>query len=234
MISIGVITRGNYGLRLINSIKKDFSVSSIQIPESLPDFIESPEDFLASLNLDESIFSNDLIIAYTLHPDLTPEIVRLAGKHGAKAVIIAGGAARAGSLPELRDLSERYNMHVEVHEICCEIDKCGNNIVDEFASCFGKPEVRITTKKGIVTGVEVIRSAPCGSTRHAAKGMVGIKVEEAPAKAGLLVQQYPCRALRGIKGGIHKAAELHKKAVEKALGGGADERIGIRALARVP
>lgn len=217
-------------MRLIENIKKDFRVSSIQITESLPDFIESPEEFLASLNLDKSIFSNELVIAYTLHPDLTPEIVRLAGKHGARAVIIAGGTARAGSISELRDLSKKYNLHVEVHEICCEIDKCGNNIVDEFASCFGKPEVKITTNGGIVTGVEVIRGAPCGSTLHAAKGIAGIKVEEAPAKTGLLVQQYPCRALRGIKGGIHKAAELHKKAVEKALGG-ADERIGIRALA---
>ncbi len=231
MITIGVITRGKYGMRLIENIKKDFRVSSIQIPEQLPDFIESPEEFLASLNLDKSIFSNDLVIAYTLHPDLTPEIVRLAGKHSAKAVIIAGGAARAGSISELRDLSEKYNMHVEVHEICCGIDKCGNSVVDEFASCFGKPWVKITTKRGIVTDVEVIRGAPCGSTQHAAKGIVGIKAEEAPAKAGLLVQQYPCRALRGIKGGIHKAAELHKKAVEKALGGGADERIGVRALA---
>jgi len=203
---------------LINSIKKDFRVSSVQIPDVLPDFIESPEEFLASLNLDKSIFSNELVIAYTLHPDLTPEIVRLAGEHGAKAAIIAGGASRAGSLSELKDLSEKYNMHVEVHEICCEIDKCDSNIVDEFASCFGKPEVRITTKGGIVTGVKVVRGAPCGSTLHAAKSLVGLSIKEAPAKAGLLVQQYPCRALRGIKGGIHKAAELHKKAVEKALG----------------
>jgi len=40
-------------------------------------------------------------------------------------------------------------------------------------------------------------------------------IEEAPAYAGLLVQQYPCRAVRGTAGGIHKAAQLHKKAVEK-------------------
>lgn len=204
-------------MRLIENIKKKFRVSSIQIPEQLPDFIESPEEFLAFLNLDESIFTRELVIAYTLHPDLTPEIVRLAGEHGAQAVIIAGGAARAGGLSELKDLSEKYNLHVEVHEICCGIDKCGDSIIDEFASCFGKPEVKITTKGGIVTDVEVIRGAPCGSTRHAAKCLVGVSIKEAPAKAGLFVQQYPCRALRGIKGGIHKAAELHKKAVEKAL-----------------
>ncbi|MCZ7393692.1 MAG: DUF166 domain-containing protein [Candidatus Methanoperedens sp.] len=218
MITIGVITRGKYGLRLIENIKKnsDFKVSSLQIPESLPDFIEAPSDFLADLNLDKSVFSNDLVIAYTLHPDLTPEIVRLAGENGARAVIIAGGAARAGGLSELQKISEKYNMHIEIHEICCDIEQCGNNVIDEFASCFGRPRIRITTKGGIISNVEVLRGAPCGSTWHMAKGLVGASIKGAPGKAGLLVQQYPCRALRGIKGGIHKAGELHKKAVEMA------------------
>ncbi len=218
-LSIGVITRGKYGLRLIENIKKnsDFKVSSIELPASLPDFIETPEDFVKALDLDMSIFSNDLVIAYTLHPDLTPEIARLAGENGARAVIIAGGIARAGGLSEIQNISEKYNMHVEVHEICCDIEKCGNNIVDEFASCFGRPKLRITTTSGLVSNAEVIRGAPCGSTWHAAKGLVGISVKDVPARAGLLVQQYPCRALRGIKGGIHKAAELHKNAVKKAL-----------------
>jgi hypothetical protein len=218
MITISVITRGKYGHRLIENIKKnsDFKVSALEIPESLPDFIESPADFIAALNLDKSIFSNDLVIAYILHPDLTPEIVRLAGENGARAVIIAGGAARAGGLSELRKLVEKYNMHVEVHEICCDMEQCGNRVVDEFASCFGRPELKITTKAGLITKVEVLRGAPCGSTWHMAKGLAGASIKDAPAKAGLLVQQYPCRALRGIKGGIHKAGELHKKAVEMA------------------
>jgi hypothetical protein len=214
MISIGVVTRGKYGLRLIENIKKnsDFNISSLQIPEFLPDFIEAPGEFLASLNLDKNIFSNDLIIVYILHPDLTPEIVRLAGENGARAVIIAGG----GGLSELQKISEKYNMHIEIHEICCDIERCGNNVVDEFASCFGRPELKITTKAGLITKVEVLRGAPCGSTWNMAKGLVGAAIQDAPAKAGLLVQQYPCRAARGMKGGIHKAGELHKKAVEMA------------------
>lgn len=218
MITIGVITRGKYGHRLIENIKQnsDFKVSTIEIPESLPDLIEAPGEFLAALNLDKSIFSSDLIITYILHPDLTPEIVRLAGENGAHAVIIAGGAARAGGLSELQTISGKYNMHIEIHEICCDMEQCGNNVVDEFVSCFGRPELKITTKAGLITKVEVLRGAPCGSTWHMAKGLVGAGIQDAPAKAGLLVQQYPCRAVRGVKGGIHKAGELHKKAVEMA------------------
>lgn len=229
MTSIGVITRGKYGRRLIESIKSklEFKVSSIELPESLPDFIEYPRDFIASLNLDKKVLSRDLIITYTLHPDLTPEIIRLAGENGARAVIIAGGMSIAGGQRELVELSEKYDMHIEVHDICCEIEECGNDIIDRFASLFGMPEVKINIKNGIVSKVDVIRSAPCGSTQHMAKGLIGKSIEDAPAHAGLLVQQYPCRAVRGTRGGIHKAAQLHKNAVEKALRDFNDERISI-------
>jgi len=229
MISIGVITRGKYGRRLIENIESnsDFSVSSIELPESLPDFIEDPKEFIKSLKPDKKVLSSDLVIAYTLHPDLTPEIVCLAGENGAHAVIIAGGMSRAGGSEELDELSRKYDMYIEVHEICCEIGGSGNDIMDRLASLFGMPEVKINIKNGIVSKVEVIRSAPCGSTQHMAKGLIGKSIEDAPAYAGLLVQQYPCRAIRGTKGGIHKAAQLHKKAVEKALSEVNDERIGI-------
>ena len=229
MISIGVITRGKYGRRLIENIKSnsEFKVSSIELPESLPDFIEYPEEFIASLNLDKKVLSSDLIIAYTLHPDLTPEIIRLAGENGARAIIIAGGMSRAGGRQELDELTGKYNINIEVHEICCEIRECGNEFVNRFASCFGIPQVNITVRKGIVSKVDVIRCAPCGSTHHMAKGLIGKSIEDAPSYAGLLVQQYPCRAIRGTTGGIHKAAQLHKNAVEKALMEVNDERISL-------
>jgi hypothetical protein len=219
MISIGIITRGKYGLRLIENIRSNsnFNVSSIELPDSLPDFIEDPAEFVAGLNLDKSFFSKDLIITYTMHPDLTPVIVRLAGENGSHAIIIAGGIGKAGGQDELLALSGKYGIHIEIHEICCDIGLSSDNTVTEFLSYFGKPEIKVTTKDGLIRNIKVIRGAPCGSTWHMANGLLGSKADEAPAKGGLLVQQYPCRALRGIKGGIHKAAKLHKEAVEKAL-----------------
>ncbi|MFZ3149882.1 MAG: DUF166 family protein, partial [Methanothrix sp.] len=35
---------------------------------------------------------------------------------------------------------------------------------------------------------------------------------------GLFCQQYPCRAVRGTPGGIHTSGDLHKDAMERALG----------------
>ena len=50
-----------------------------------------------------------------------------------------------------------------------------------------------------------------------AKELIGVPVKDAPPKAGLIVQQYPCRAVRGDIGGIHESGELHKQALIKAL-----------------
>jgi len=50
-----------------------------------------------------------------------------------------------------------------------------------------------------------------------AEGLKGTSIIDAPAKAGLLIQQYPCRAVRGNQGCINESAQLHKDAVAKAI-----------------
>lgn len=217
---VGVVKRGKYGERLIQVIeeKTDFQVVSAEVPQYLPDFIEDPAEFVKGLNLDPRVFEADLLILYTFHPDLTPEIVKMAGEHGVKAAIIPGGIARAGSIGELEKIAEKYNIHIEVDEICCTLEKCGVPAVDEFAEKLGKPELEVNVKEGRITSINVIRGSPCGSTWHAAEGLIGKTVEEAPSMAGLFCQQYPCRAVRGTPGGIHTSGDLHKDAMERALG----------------
>lgn len=216
-ISIGVVIRGKYGQRLIDTIKDktDFQVASAEIPEELPEFIEEPREFLE--NLDPNILSRDLIITYSLHPDLNPEIARMAGAQGAKAVLIAGSRAEAGEMEELRRISEEYGIAIDVHEICCTLEVKGNRVLDELAARLGQPCLEIETNRNKIAKIKVLRGAPCGSTWFAAQGILGASIEEAPSKAGLLVQTYPCRASRGIRGGIHLAADVHKRAVEEAL-----------------
>jgi hypothetical protein len=121
---VGVVRRGKYGERLLETIKKrtDFQVVSVEVPQVLPGFIEDPEDFLKTLNLDPKVFEADLLILYTFHPDLTPEIVKMAGQKGVKAAIIPGGIGRAGSIGELEKIAEKYNIHIEVDEICCTLE----------------------------------------------------------------------------------------------------------------
>lgn len=217
---VGVVKRGKYGERLIETIKQQtrFEFVEAEIPEFLPGFIEDPEEFLKSLNLDHRVFQADILILYTFHPDLTPAVLKLAGEHGVKAVVIPGGIGRAGSIGELENIAKKYGMNIEVDEICCTLEKCGVPEIDAFAELLGKPEFEVETKDGRIASVKVVRGSPCGGTWHIAKGLVGKTIEEAPALAGLLCQQYPCRAVRGTPGGIHTSADLHKHAMEEALG----------------
>lgn len=217
---VGVVKRGKYGERLIDTILKhtDFQVVSAEVPAVMPGFIEDPEEFVRDLNLDPRIFEADLMILYVFHPDVTPEIVRLAGEKGVKAAIIPGGIGRAGSIGELEGIAEKYGIHIEVDEICCTLEKCGVPAVDEFAEKLGRPELEVETKDGRIASVKVLRGSPCGSTWHSAEGLVGKTAAEAPSLAGLLCQQYPCRAVRGTPGGIHTSGDLHKDALERALG----------------
>lgn len=216
MTTIGVITRGKYGRRFIEIIlsQTDLNVISADIPANIPEFIEDPSSFIEKLNLNNDVFNADTLITYSLHPDLTPEIAKLAGKSGVRALIIPGGASRA-PIAELDNISKQYGMYIEVDDICCTLKP--NPAAPEYTSKFGSPVLNIKTRDGKIIDVNVIRGAPCGSTWQMAEKLIGIPVNDAPARAGLLIQQYPCRAVRGKLGGIHESAQIHKKAVEQAL-----------------
>jgi len=49
---VGVVKRGKYGERLLDTIKSktDFQVVSVEVPQYLPGFIEDPEEFVQGLN----------------------------------------------------------------------------------------------------------------------------------------------------------------------------------------
>ncbi|AKB38703.1 Thymidylate synthase [Methanosarcina siciliae C2J] len=216
MTVIGVITRGKYGHRLIDTIKEhsDFSVVTADLPEFVPVFIEEPDEFLDSLNFDRSVFSAEIVVTYSLHPDLTSAIAKLAAEAGVRSLIIPGGPSRA-SVTELNRISEASGMDIEVDEICCTLEP--NSANRPFAEIFGSPVLKVKTENGKIAKVEVIKGAPCGSTWYMAKEIVGVPVKDAPPKAGLLIQHYPCRASRGDMGGIHESGELHKQAFINAL-----------------
>jgi len=216
MTVIGVITRGKYGHRLIESVKEhsDFSVVTADLPEFVPIFIEEPDEFLDNLDFDRDVFSADILVTYSLHPDLTSAIAKLAAKAGVRSLIVPGGPSRA-SVTELNKISEASGMDVEVDEICCTLEP--NSCNRPFAEIFGSPILKVKTENGKIAKVEVIKGAPCGSTWYMAKEIVGVPIKDAPPKAGLLVQHYPCRAARGDLGGIHESGELHKQALIKAL-----------------
>lgn len=216
MTTIGVITRGKYGMRLIETLlaRTDLKVVHAPVPEKLPSFIDEPGEFLEQLALDDTVFESDVMISYSLHPDLTAAIAHKAALKGVKGLIVPGGTSKA-PVRELDQISQKYGIYIEVEDICCTLSD--NPAIREFSSRLSRPVLEIDTLDGRVSDVRVLCGAPCGSTWRMAEELVGTKTEEAPARAGLLIQQYPCRAVRGTLGGIHRSAEIHKNAVEKAL-----------------
>ena len=216
MTLIGVITRGKYGHRLIDTVKEhsDFSVVTSDLPELVPLFIEDPDQYLEALNFDKRVFSAEIVITYSLHPDLTSAIAKFASRAGVRSLIVPGGPSRA-SIPELNQISEASGMDIEVHEICCTLEP--NEFNRPFTDIFGSPSLEVKTKDEKIVDVKVLKGAPCGSTWYMAKEIIGVPLKDAPPKAGLLIQHYPCRAARGDLGGIHESGELHKQAFIKAL-----------------
>lgn len=219
MLTIGVITRGKYGKRLLETIERytDFKAFYDAIPSVLPDFIEYPASFVDDLALKAEVFSTDLVITYSLHPDITPEIVCRAARSGVKAVIIPGGRSLAGDPHVLDEISAKYHTRILIEDICCMICSDTDPTIHEFSSKLGCPVLQIEIADNTIKKIEVIKGAPCGSTWWMAKDLLGVPVREAPSRAGLSVQHYPCRAERGTKKGIHISARLHKKAIEDAI-----------------
>ncbi|MEA1944845.1 MAG: DUF166 family protein [Euryarchaeota archaeon] len=209
MITIAVVTRGKYGQRAIRTIreKTDFEVTEVPLPKDLPDFIEDTTPYTENAYL-----ASDLTIIFALHPDLTPAFAACAAESGAGAIIVSGSDTY-----ELQKIRDRYQIHIHADEICCSLVPCGDPIIDEFTEILGRPIFRISVKDDVISDISVIRGSPCGATWWAASQLIGTPIADAPAKAGLLVQQYPCRAVRGTRGGIHRSAAIHKKAVEAAL-----------------
>ena len=84
------------------------------------------------------------------------------------------------------------------------------------------PEFIVNVAKGKISGIQVVRGAPCGATWDAARRVINLSVEEAVIRVGLEVQ-YFCVAdpsswdpISG-KSPVHLAGEFHKAGLQRAL-----------------
>lgn len=208
-MKIGVIVRKGLRKREIELFSKFFDLMIYEIPTELPEIIEKPQEVL-KLPKD---FKVDLIISFANHPDINLELITQAAKVGVKFIIISGGA-KSGSYRQLKAEGDRHGVKVLWEEICCSTPKVEGF---EFFEHFGTPEFEVELEGDIIKNVRVLRSAFCGATYFVAEKIKGLSIKDAPSKAGYFTQIFPCLASRGLEGGIHKAANAHKKAVERAI-----------------
>ncbi len=213
---VGIIGRGLHGYQSALEISRYFKVSLAVLPENLPEVLESFEEIETVEGSLDDVLNSDLVICYANHPDISLFILEMCS---ASLVIITGERGKTGSLKQIERIAESRDIKVLMPEVCCIVRDLDEFY--EFFKFYGKPKFSFEVRDNTIVKAKVERCAFCGATRYVAEKLIGKKVEEAPTLAGLYTQIYPCMASRGLKGGIHIAAEMHKVAVEKALRSGA-------------
>ena len=209
-MNILAIISGEYGIRHVENIRvkgpDTWNITTWKTPPVFPPFIDEPEDFLP-----EEFAPADLILSFAEHKgaaELLPEIAR---KTGAKAVLV--GVDDESWLP--RGLDRQLHEWLGAMDVACATPKPLCSLTESsygvtrhekakyvspeiaaFARHFGQPELKleIDPDRGTITSVEVKRDAVCGCAHFVAEGLIGLSVNEAEEKAGLLHHHYPCLA----------------------------------------
>jgi len=198
-MKVGVISRGHHGEQTAKEVKKYFDVVVHELPEKIPEILENVE-------IPEEILESEMIISYAGHPDINMELIKKA-----KGIVFITG--KGGSRSQLKQLADNYNTELILADICCN-----SPVVEaEFFEHFGRPCFEVSIDGDVLKDVKVVRNAFCGASNFVAEKLKGVRIEEAPSKAGYFTQIYPCLASRGIEGKIHLAAKIHKSAIEKAI-----------------
>lgn len=209
-MNILAIISGEYGKRHVENIKErgpdSWQIEIWQAPSVFPPFIDDPEDFLPDVF--EPV---DLILSFAELKGVAELLPEIARKSGAKAVLV--GVDDESWLP--RGLERQLHEWLKSLSIACATPKPLCSLTEntygvtrhekavyhspeiaEFARYLGKPELalEIDPGSGIITSAEVIRDAVCGCAHFVAEGLIGLSVNEAEEKAGLLHHHYPCLA----------------------------------------
>ncbi len=222
-----VFTQGAYGERILENLRRrapqDWVIEDSVIPGDLPAMIEEPEGIVEGMGLGGSW---DLVrcmgespSAFTLLPSILEKL-----KVGAViAPVDDYDWLPLGLERQIGGEIEEMGVDIVFPRTFCTLTPVGVPSIDVFAELFGAPGLKVEVIDGKVSGVDVLRGAPCGSTQYRAEKLPGTKIGDAKPRAGTLVQIYPCLASRRVDrffgdAPIHVAGKIAEKALEKALG----------------
>jgi hypothetical protein len=221
-----IVTQGEYGERIQENIHSrapdNWVIQGMHLTKDLPPIIEEPERYIEELELN-SVW--DLVLFLGESPSsfsLVPEVARCTGVSALIAPVDDYTWLPLGLERQIRAELEENGVRAVFPRTFCTLVPVGEKHIDAFAVIFGLPEVTIEVEESLVTNVHVRRGAPCGSTSYIADELRGTTIENAPSKAGTLVQIFPCLASRRVErllgdAPIHVAGHLAAKAVERAL-----------------
>jgi len=207
------IISGEYGARHVRNLREhgpgNWQIEVWQAPALFPLVIDYPEDYLP-----KQLPQADLLLSFAEHKgvaELLPDIAQMTGAQAVIAAVDNEAWLPRGLARQLRGWLERMNVACATPKPLCSLTEhdfgvtrrqrmsYDNPLISEFATYFGQPQLAITVdpETRVILSATVQRDAVCGCARYVAENLVGVSVDEAEEKAGLLHHHYPCLASMG-------------------------------------
>jgi hypothetical protein len=204
------IFTGEYGIRHLENIKKHgpdhWEILSWQAPKILPPVIDYPEDYLP-----KEFPHADLILSFAEIKgvaELLPDIAEMTGARSCLVAVDNEAWLPKGLDRQLHSWLRKIGVSCVTPKPLCSLTEndygisrrerknYNDPLIAEFAEYFGKPSLEITVDPDSrkILAVDVQRDAVCGCARYVAQELVGLNVDDAEEKAGLLHHHYPCLA----------------------------------------
>ncbi|NIR87263.1 thymidylate synthase [Candidatus Bathyarchaeota archaeon] len=220
-----LIMKGDvYGRRIVENIcKRGFAywihwVHEFELPSA--DLLDNPEKYLPK-NMPEC----DLILSLGLLSDLQYTLPIIAKKTKAKAVITPidnPNWIRRGLKRQIQKELAEISVASAFPKPFCSLEKASNLYIDKFAKHFGRPKIELETRKRLISGVQVKRGAPCGSTWFIAERLIGVETSQQKVRGEVAKAHhaYPCLASMIIDPELgdailHKSQHIIREAVEE-------------------
>ena len=218
--------QGEYGQRIVDNIREhgpqDWEVLVWEAPRFLPVIVDDPEDFLP-----EDPPQADLVLSLVENrsaSELNPDLAIAAGAHAViapvdnRAWLPRGMMRQIGHRLAARSISSAF----PVPFCSLEVEPGQHPLIQEFATHFGRPKLGIEVKGDRIARVDILREAPCGSTRLVVQRLIGVPIEDAEEQAGLAHHHHPCLASMTMDDEfedtlMHRSGLMTKLAVHEPL-----------------
>jgi hypothetical protein len=194
-------------------------------PSLLPMFIEDS----TSEYLPKEIPDADIAIVSEIHNDILLDLPITLKDSGIKVMIVPQESSARIARPQIEEMCKRERIEIVFPKPFCDLQPQDDKpLIKGFVADFGigRPEVRVEEdRRGRITHVDVLRSAPCGSTWFVAKQLERVEVENRQELYDRISEShhsYPCTASmekdRELGDTIlHRAGYIIRAAVEESL-----------------
>jgi hypothetical protein len=200
-------------------------------PLDLPSFIEEPEKYLP-----HELPNSDVILAVGVHPDILSAMPILVKRARAKAVIVPlenRNWCLRGLQRQLEESLSEMDVECAFPKPFCTLEETGKPVIDSFIRhCkIGKPKIEMKVVGSRIKDVQVLRSAPCGSTWYVAQRIKWTKIDDIEDTVAVAHHAFPCTASMDVDPEVgepilHIAGYTVREAVKDAIKRAQEKREG--------